>query len=197
MTLPAYRRAPASRTSGRACRGPRRPCGARRGKRAETRSHRAQVFGTQWTASPARFRKRRAATPSASRTPPASTAMEWRLLVTHVTPNPTSRGGRRMAVREFKDKSGTTWRAWDITPEAILPQTKAEEYLADCFRQGWIVFENLSTGEKRRLSPYPLDWEHLHDTQLEALLWLNAAPVLSNRRAAAAAAPAEPPCDED
>ncbi|MFL5578747.1 MAG: hypothetical protein ACJ8AO_00095 [Gemmatimonadaceae bacterium] len=102
-----------------------------------------------------------------------------------------------MAVREFKDKSGTTWRAWDITPEAILPQTKAEEYLADCFRQGWIVFENLSTGEKRRLSPYPLDWEHLHDTQLEALLWLNAAPVLSNRRAPAAAAPAEPPCDED
>lgn len=87
-----------------------------------------------------------------------------------------------MAVREFSDKNGTTWRAWDISPEAILAQTRAEEYLADCFREGWIVFENLTTGEKRRLSPYPLDWESMTDLQLESLLWLHAEPVLPGRR---------------
>ena len=101
-----------------------------------------------------------------------------------------------MAVREFKDKKGTTWRAWDVTPETLVPATKSEEYLADCFRHGWIVFENLDTGDKRRLSPFPNGWDQMTDAQLEALLWLDAEPVLARKRIELPL-PAEPPCDED
>ena len=45
-----------------------------------------------------------------------------------------------MAVREFSDERGLAWRAWEIKPEAIHPQTKAEHYLADCYTLDWIVF---------------------------------------------------------
>ncbi len=101
-----------------------------------------------------------------------------------------------MAVREFKDKKGTTWRAWDVTPETLVPATKSEEYLADCFRHGWIVFENLDTGDKRRLSPFPVDWDAMTDAQLEALLWLDAEPVVA-RKKIDLPVPVEPPCDDE
>jgi hypothetical protein len=63
-----------------------------------------------------------------------------------------------MAVREFTDQNGIQWRAWDIRPDAIHPKTKAEDYLAECYDVGWIVFETLSGEEKRRLCPYPVRW---------------------------------------
>ncbi len=75
-----------------------------------------------------------------------------------------------MAVREVEDRSGRRWRAWDISPDAIHPQTKAEDYLADCFQLGWIVFETFDGSDKRRLCPYPKNWEELPEDQLLALL---------------------------
>jgi hypothetical protein len=63
-----------------------------------------------------------------------------------------------MAVREFTDSRGRRWRAWDIKPEEIHPVTKAEDYLADCYVTGWIVFETFEGDEKRRLCPWPKYW---------------------------------------
>lgn len=75
-----------------------------------------------------------------------------------------------MAVREFSDDLGREWRAWDIKPEAIHPQTKAEDYLADCYTVGWIVFERTTGEEKRRLCPYPVRWADSSEAELRTLL---------------------------
>ena len=81
-----------------------------------------------------------------------------------------------MAVREFSDSTGRSWRAWNITPDSIHPQTKAEDYLADCYEVGWIVFETPDGREKRRLCPYPSRWASLTDAELQGLL-AKADPV--------------------
>lgn len=75
-----------------------------------------------------------------------------------------------MAVREFTDEHGVGWRAWDIRPEAIHPQTRAEDYLADCFTVGWIVFEAAGGNEKRRLCPWPTNWARASAAQLREML---------------------------
>lgn len=75
-----------------------------------------------------------------------------------------------MAVREFTDPEGRKWRAWDITPESIHPQTKIEDYLADCYQDGWIVFETLDGGDKRRLYPPPRAWHELPEGEIYRLL---------------------------
>lgn len=87
-----------------------------------------------------------------------------------------------MAIREFSDAKGRAWRAWEIRPEGIHPVTKAEDYLADCYVTGWIVFETVSGDEKRRLCPWPTDWMTRSDAQLRELLALSEM-VLSSRRA--------------
>jgi hypothetical protein len=77
-----------------------------------------------------------------------------------------------MAVREFRDSSGRKWRAWDIKPEEIHPATRAEDYLADCYVTGWIVFETLTGDEKRRLCPWPIRWTQESEGGLRRLLEL-------------------------
>src|SRR5258708_39794518 len=81
-----------------------------------------------------------------------------------------------MAVREFTDEHGVAWRAWDIRPEAIHPQTRGEDYLADCYVVGWIVFETASGNEKRRLCPWPTKWARASVGQLREML-ARAEPV--------------------
>lgn len=75
-----------------------------------------------------------------------------------------------MPVREFKDEGGREWRAWDIKPHEIHPVTKAEDYLADCYVTGWIVFETFSGDEKRRLCPWPINWMDESEQGLRKLL---------------------------
>ncbi len=75
-----------------------------------------------------------------------------------------------MAVREFTDDSGREWRVWDVMPESIHPQTKTEDYLADMYQTGWLVFETKAEDEKRRLADIPLHWSELPPEGLEALL---------------------------
>lgn len=75
-----------------------------------------------------------------------------------------------MAVRELVDEHGTAWRVWCILPEAIHPVTRAEDYLADCYQLGWLVFETVTGDEKRRLCPFPKDWENADEHVLRALL---------------------------
>lgn len=75
-----------------------------------------------------------------------------------------------MAVREFTARDGRRWRAWDVLPDVVEPLTRAEDYLADCYRDGWVVFETIDGGDKRRLCPPPYAWEHRSDAHLEDLL---------------------------
>jgi hypothetical protein len=75
-----------------------------------------------------------------------------------------------MPVREFRDEGGTAWRVWCILPESIHPVTRAEDYLADCYQLGWLVFETTDGAKKRRLCPFPRDWENSDENGLRSML---------------------------
>ena len=92
-----------------------------------------------------------------------------------------------MPVREFRDESGRWWTAWDVKPEEIHPVTKAEDYLADSYITGWIVFETFSGDEKRRLSPWPMRWTLESEMGLRGLL--ERADPVPPRKLRAAQAP--------
>ncbi len=83
-----------------------------------------------------------------------------------------------MAVRDFVDLHGVTWRVWPVTPSSIQPKTAAEDYLGD-YEDGWLCFE--CNTERRRLAKYPRNWDTLSDNGLLQLL-KTAAKVAPNRR---------------
>jgi hypothetical protein len=86
-----------------------------------------------------------------------------------------------MPVREFIDSTGVEWRAWEVTPDAIYPPTRGEDYLADCYQLGWVVLETKRGDRRLRLCPIPRDWQQLPDDALEKLL--STAEVLPARTA--------------
>jgi len=85
-----------------------------------------------------------------------------------------------MSVREFHDGRGREWRAWEVRPDELDVRTKDEDYLASIYYTGWIVFEDTSGGEKRRLHPIPKGWADLPDRDLEGLL--DQAQLVPKRR---------------
>jgi hypothetical protein len=85
-----------------------------------------------------------------------------------------------MAVREFTDSAGRAWRAWDVTPDELSPRTKDEDYLAQLYHTGWIVFETTSGDDKRRLYPVPKGWSELPEAELAVLL--EKAEVVPRRK---------------
>lgn len=93
-----------------------------------------------------------------------------------------------MAVRDFVDASGVSWRVWPVTPESLQPRTAAEDYLGD-YGEGWLCFE--SATERRRLARYPMDWEKLSEQELSSLL--SAAAVVPARKSTHFPPPLEPP----
>jgi hypothetical protein len=93
-----------------------------------------------------------------------------------------------MAVRDFVDGNGVSWRVWPVTPEALQPRTAAEDYLGD-YGEGWLCFE--STAERRRLARFPINWEKLSDEELGALL--GTAAVVSARKSTHFPPPIDPP----
>jgi hypothetical protein len=74
-----------------------------------------------------------------------------------------------MALREFTDRTGCRWRVWDIRPEEMHAATRAEDYLQSVIH-GWLAFEPVGGGEKRRLSPIPAGWERASEGELERML---------------------------
>jgi len=85
-----------------------------------------------------------------------------------------------MAVREFTDGLGREWRAWDVTPDDLSPRTKDEDYLAQLYHTGWIVFETKTGDDKRRLYPIPRGWSELPDAEVAVLL--QKAEVVPHRK---------------
>jgi hypothetical protein len=69
-------------------------------------------------------------------------------------------------VERFVDSEGRNWvvrEVRDPTLAMIPPHLLAQPE----FATGWLLFE--TSGEKRRLAPYPDDWATLPVTKLEAL----------------------------
>jgi hypothetical protein len=65
-----------------------------------------------------------------------------------------------MAVREFVDSQGVTWRVWNTRPSR-------GEMLSGEYEHGWLTFE--SAGSLRRCTPIPSDWETVPPEELERL----------------------------
>ena len=93
-----------------------------------------------------------------------------------------------MAVREFSDTTGTSWRAWNITPDSSPPAREARTAYTDLHDAGWIVFETPDGREKRRLCPYPDQWATMSDAELLQLL-VQASTVRRSRLALGHAGP--------
>jgi hypothetical protein len=70
--------------------------------------------------------------------------------------------------REFTDDAGKEWRVWEVRPEAFRVHGRDARYIAPELAHGWLSFES-STGERRRLAPYPSEWPTLPDEELAAL----------------------------
>src|SRR3954447_19070534 len=85
-----------------------------------------------------------------------------------------------MPVREFTDSAGREWRAWDVAPDGLSPRTKDEDYLAQLYHTGWIVFETKEGDDKRRLYPIPKGWNELPEAELTVLL--HKAEVVPKRK---------------
>ena len=71
-----------------------------------------------------------------------------------------------MPLRTFRDRDGTEWRVWSVVPDPHAAVTLDAEH-----RAGWICFERLDGGERRRLTlgEAPEDWGALPDDRLELL----------------------------
>ena len=71
-----------------------------------------------------------------------------------------------MAIRVYKDPEGGEWRVWRVVPDTISFATLDESY-----REGWLCFERVSGGDRRRLSMarVPAGWDGLADDRLDAL----------------------------
>ncbi len=86
-----------------------------------------------------------------------------------------------MPVREFVDGEGVEWRAWEVSPDALYPPTRGEDYLADCYQLGWVIMETRQGDRRVRLCPIPRDWLQLPAEALAALI--PGAEVLPARTA--------------
>jgi hypothetical protein len=67
-----------------------------------------------------------------------------------------------MALRTFTDKAGVEWQVWDVRPEARYQGMTNHD-----LEGGWLVFQ--SDTDKRRLCPFPEEWESYSAEQLEEL----------------------------
>jgi hypothetical protein len=65
-----------------------------------------------------------------------------------------------MAVREFVDSDGVTWRVWNTRPSR-------GEMLSGEYEHGWLTFESGTT--VRRCTPIPPGWETASPQLLESL----------------------------
>jgi hypothetical protein len=70
-----------------------------------------------------------------------------------------------VALREYKDGEGVTWRVWSVSPSAI--SETGETVLPGDYQTGWLCFD--SGAEKRRLTPVPQSWEKRSERELDVL----------------------------
>ena len=75
-----------------------------------------------------------------------------------------------MALREFTDATGSTWRVWETRP---IGRTLGPE-----FWHGWLVFAHGAV--RRRLVPIPEGWAELPEGELRRLC-LEADPGVQRR----------------
>ena len=84
-----------------------------------------------------------------------------------------------MALREFRDVNGVEWRVWATVPAASA-LVRVNYGTLGSLEAGWLTFE-CAEGRKR-LAPFPSDWDSLSDAELER--WCSEAKAPPPRRSA-------------
>jgi hypothetical protein len=97
-------------------------------------------------------------------------------------------------VREFRTRSGSEWRVWEVRPGAGGRERKLALYPAE-YVQGWLAFELLQGERRKRLPGFSAEWSRAPDTDLEHLLE-EAIDVPKKKPRTDAAAPPELPAPE-
>ena len=69
-----------------------------------------------------------------------------------------------MALREFRDANGVEWRVWATIP-AATEVVRIVVGTLGTLDGGWLTFE--CAEGRRRLAPFPADWDSLSDAELE------------------------------
>jgi hypothetical protein len=72
-------------------------------------------------------------------------------------------------VREFKDDTGRTWRAWPVIPGQSRASASGRNFLGN-FQDGWICFEGMDSTARRRLPHRQTSWASVTDDELQRLL---------------------------
>ena len=72
-------------------------------------------------------------------------------------------------VREFTDRQGRPWRVWQVRPGREREGLHGERLLG-AFASGWLAFEALDDGSRRRLLGSASGWETRSDEELIPLL---------------------------
>jgi hypothetical protein len=85
-------------------------------------------------------------------------------------PSASERPAGGESIREFTDRDGRAWRVWAVTPSHSRA-SKRESILGE-FEHGWLAFETLDEGFRKRLPHYPGDWRTMSDAKLQELLGL-------------------------
>jgi hypothetical protein len=81
-----------------------------------------------------------------------------------------------MAMRVFRDPDGREWQVWDVVPaREVESGSHRHHYLPPEMAEGWLCFE--AHDQKRRLTPFPADWEG-KDDDFMYLLCCSAEPVV-------------------
>jgi hypothetical protein len=83
--------------------------------------------------------------------------------------------------RSFTDEGGIEWEVREIA-NAMMPASLEKLLGPDRRRSGWLAFQSTG-GERRRLAPYPADWETV--TDFEIIRWCARAervPPAPSRR---------------
>lgn len=75
-----------------------------------------------------------------------------------------------MAIREFVDSKGVTWRVWRTMP-------RSGYVYAEQLRDGWLTFESVQ--QRKRLAPVPAGWADATPERLE--LMCRAADAVRRR----------------
>lgn len=84
-----------------------------------------------------------------------------------------------MGIRVFRDPDGREWQVWDVVPsQEVEPGSRRQHYLPPEMAEGWLCFE--AADQKRRLTPFPPDWEE-RDDEFIHLLCQSAEPVKARR----------------
>jgi hypothetical protein len=73
-----------------------------------------------------------------------------------------------MAIRVFRDPEGREWQVWDVVPSReVEVGSRRRHYLPPEMADGWLCFE--AADQKRRLTPFPADWEQKDDEFMHLL----------------------------